>query len=129
MVGPKKPAEKEVNARDLLMRFSPAVEDAFRSIAVAARESEHFDAGIYEIVKGWSAGKPTTVHDIMITLPAVAGEVTAHVRATGDVAMKEAWDDLCPLFLLRNSMILANDSESQRVFSERRWNEHSAKFL
>jgi hypothetical protein len=95
MAGPKKPAEKEVNARELLVRFSPAVEDAFRSIAVAARDSQHFDGEICEIVKDWSAGKPTSVHTVMTSLPIIAGEVAAHVRATGDKSMNAAWEELC----------------------------------
>jgi hypothetical protein len=87
--------ENELNARDLQVRFSPEVQDAFRTIAVAARDSKHFDPDIYEIVKLWSSDKPTTVHDVMIALAPIAREVAAHVSATRDEAMKEAWDDLC----------------------------------
>jgi hypothetical protein len=87
--------EKALDARDLQVRFSPAVQDAFRSVAVAARASEHFDAGIYEIIKDWSSDKPTTIHDFMIVFPAIASEMTSHITSTRDSTMKEAWEDLC----------------------------------
>ena|SRR5271155_1078409 len=87
--------EKNIEARNLRVRFSPAVQDALRSITVAAQHSGTFDPDVYEIVKKWSGNKPTTVHDVMIGLPAIAGEVVEHLSATRDEAMKQAWDDLC----------------------------------
>jgi hypothetical protein len=95
MAGRFSHAENEISARDLRVSFSPAVQDALRSIAVAARRSQHFDQEIYEIVKAWSGEAPITVHDVMIALPAIAGEVARHLSATHDKAMKDAWDELC----------------------------------
>lgn len=86
--------KNEIDARDLRVEFSPAVQDAFRAIAVAASKSEHFDTGMYEIIKNWSNGKPTTVHDFMVAIVPVADEVTAHISRTDDQLMKGAWDDL-----------------------------------
>jgi hypothetical protein len=106
-------AENEVSARDLQVRFSPAVQDAFRSIAVAASKSERFDPGIYEIVKDWSSDKPTTIHDVMISLPAISGEVTAHITATRDEKMKEAWDELC-VQLPENGFTVSQSRQRQR---------------
>jgi hypothetical protein len=87
--------QKDIEARNLRVRFSPAVQDALRSLTVAAQHSNSFDRDIYEIVKNWSSNKPTTVHDLIIGLPAIAGEVMEHLSATRDEAMKQAWDDLC----------------------------------
>jgi hypothetical protein len=113
MAGPKRPAEREVDAKDLHVRFSPAVEDAFRAIVVAAKDSKHFDAGMYEILKDWSAGKATTIHTIMVALPSIAGEVAAHVRATGDTTVNAAWDDLC-LQLPENGFTITKSPNRER---------------
>lgn len=88
-------AENEINARDLRVTFSPQVREAFGDIAAIARLSEHFDSGMYEIVKDWSNGKRPSVHDVIIALPSIAGEVGRHIGATQDDRMTEAWDALC----------------------------------
>jgi hypothetical protein len=87
--------QKDIEARNLRVRFSPAVQDALRSIVVAAQHSSNFDPDICEIIKNWSSDKPTTVHDFIIAFPTIAGEVMEHLSATRDAAMKQAWDDLC----------------------------------
>jgi hypothetical protein len=105
---------KELEARDLQVHFSPAVQDAFRTIAVAARTSEHFDSGIYEIAKDWSSGKPTSVHDVMISLPVIAAEVMKHVAATRDQTMKEAWDDLSTQISEKNGFTVSQSLQRRR---------------
>jgi hypothetical protein len=88
-------AERELEARNLRVRFSPEVQDAFRSIAVAARDSQHFDPDIYEIVRDWSGDKPISVHDFMIAIGPICRELMAHISATRDESMVRAWDELC----------------------------------
>jgi hypothetical protein len=105
--------EKNIEARNLRVRFSPAVQDALRSITVAAHHSKAFDPDIYEIVKDWSSDKPTTVHDVIISLPAIAREVVQHLSATRDEAMKQAWDDLC-LQLPENGFTISQSLQNRR---------------
>ena len=105
---------KELEARDLQVHFSPAVQDALRTITVAARDSRHFDSGAYQIAKEWSSGKPTSVHDVMISLPAVAAEVMQHVATTRDETMKEAWDDLCTQIAEKNGFTVSQSLQRRR---------------
>jgi hypothetical protein len=105
--------EEQLDARNLSVRFSPPVQEALRSIAAASADSNHFDHGIQGIVEGWSNGKPTTVHDVMIALPAIAREVTNHVEATHDSVMKEALDELC-MQLPENGFTVARSAQRRR---------------
>ena len=86
--------QTELDAREQQLRLSPAVQDAFRTIAVAAKHSEHFDGDIYEIVKDFSNGKTITVRDFIISMPHIAEEVRNHLSANKDPRVEEAWSDL-----------------------------------
>ena len=87
-------AETKVNARELSLRFSENVKDAFRSLTVIAAKSPHIDQEVYSILKDWSGDQPTTVHDVMNAMPLVAEQVADHIRATGDEGAKDAWSEL-----------------------------------
>jgi hypothetical protein len=84
----------EVNARELKVRFSAPVISALADLAAAVHFSDHFDGGIYSIVQDWAAGKPTSVHDVFISIPAIASETMAHLNKTGDKRAEKAWNEL-----------------------------------
>lgn len=84
----------ELEARDIDVHFSPKVTQAFRDLAAAVHFSEHFDGDIRRIVQDWAAGKPKSVHDVLIALPSIAGETFRHIAATGDERAQEAWDEI-----------------------------------
>jgi hypothetical protein len=95
MTGQHSRRETGINARELQVSFSENVKDALRSLTQIAARSEHIDPETYSILKEWSGGKATTVHDVMIAMPLVAEQVAEHIRATDDEGAKDAWRDLC----------------------------------
>jgi hypothetical protein len=113
MAGRISHTENAIDARNLRVRFSPEVQDTLSDIAAIARLSEHFDSRIYEVVKDWSNGKRLNVHDVMIALPAVAGEVAKHISATKDGRMEEAWDQLSSQ-ILEDGFIISQSRQKQR---------------
>ena len=99
MAGKHAQREKELNARELHIHFSPQVKDAFRSLANATVDSREFDGDIHAVLKGFAGEKSFTLHDVMISLPAIAEEMAAHVHVSSDPAAKDAWRDLCDRML------------------------------
>ena len=84
----------EIDARDIKVHFSPAVRSAFGDLEAAVHFSEHFDGDILRTVQDYAAGKPKSVHDVLIVLPTIAGETMKHVKATGDKRAEEAWNEI-----------------------------------
>jgi len=84
----------EVDARDIKVHFSPAVTKAFGELEEAVRGSEHFDWDAHRILQDYAAGKPKTLHSVLIGLPVIAMETMKYGRATGDTSAEMAWDDI-----------------------------------
>ena len=76
-------------AGEYKVQFSPQVK-----LAAAVHFSEHFDPGILLTLQDWAAGKPTSVHDFFIAMPAIATETFAHVTGTGDKRAAEVWREV-----------------------------------
>jgi hypothetical protein len=85
----------ELDARGIEVHFSPRVTSAFADLAAAVHFSKHFDADALSILQDWVAGKCNSVHDVLISLPVIAEETAAHIRATGDKRAEEAWREIC----------------------------------
>jgi hypothetical protein len=84
----------ELDAGEIDVHFSPRVTQAFRDLAAAVHFSEHFDGDIKKIVEDWAAGKPKSIHGVLVALPSIAGETFKHIAATGDERAQEAWDEI-----------------------------------
>jgi len=105
--------ETELDARDLNVRFSPPVQTALKTLTVIALKSDWFDPEMHAILEEWSSGKPTTIHDVMITLPLIAEQTAEHIKATGDERAKDAWRDLCTQ-LPENGFIVSQSLQRKR---------------
>jgi hypothetical protein len=81
----------ELDPRKVEIHFSPEVQRAFGDLAAAVHSSEHFDPDMLKTVQEWAGGKPATVQDVMIALPALAQESLKHAQATGDNRAEAAW--------------------------------------
>lgn len=84
----------ELDARGIEVHFSLKVTQAFRDLAAAVHFSEHFDDGMLRTVQEWAAGKPKSLHGVLISLPLIASETFRHIAATGDQRAREAWDEI-----------------------------------
>jgi hypothetical protein len=94
MTGKLPHKETRLDGRELTVRFSEPVMEAFHELAEVAQNSKHFDPQVHAILKSWSNDKPTTVHDVINSLPLIAGQMAAHISATKDDAAKDIWDSL-----------------------------------
>ena len=85
---------EEINARNIMVQFSPAVTKAFGDLKEAVGDSKHFDWDALQMVKDYAAGKPKTLHSALIGLPSVAMATMEYVRMTGDRSAEVAWQDI-----------------------------------
>jgi hypothetical protein len=99
-------AASEIDPMNVVVKFSPQVTEAFGDLAAAVHFSEHFDGDMLRTVQDYAAGKPRSVHDILISLPVIASETFKHVHATGDQRASEAWSKI-GLEMLENGFTLA----------------------
>jgi hypothetical protein len=88
-------SQTKLDDRELQVRFSPAVREAFHALAHVASKSKHFDEGMFAILREWGEGKPATIHDVVVTFPLIAEQMADHISATHDEAVKDAWRELC----------------------------------
>ena len=88
-------SESELDARNIKIELSEPVRRAFRSLAVAVRRSEHFDQDMYDVMQDLSKEAPLTLHAFITCLPLIAEQMQEHVSSGQDVAVKDAWRDLC----------------------------------
>jgi len=84
----------EINANDFMVQFSPAVTKHFGDLEEIVRDNEHFDWDAHQIVKDYAAGKPKTLHSVLIGLPAIAMATMEYVRMTGDRSAEMAWQEI-----------------------------------
>lgn len=91
--GPK--TEIELNTRQLSLRFSPEVREAFHSLAEAVRGSNNFDPETYETLQAWGKEKQTNVHAVITSLPLIAEQMVDHLKVADDPKMTDAWRELC----------------------------------
>ena len=87
--------ETELDPRGVEIRFSPQVRSAFADLAASVHSSEHFEAGVREILERWAEGKTQSVHSFAIALPLIAENTFAHIHATNDKKAREAWEEIC----------------------------------
>jgi hypothetical protein len=76
------------------VHFSEGVRKAFRSLAAAVHFSEHFDPDMRDILDEWASGERTTVYNVLIAFPAIAGEAAKHIAATHDERAQHALTEL-----------------------------------
>jgi hypothetical protein len=84
----------ELDAKGIEIHFSPKMIQAFRDLAAAVHFSGDFDGSMLRTVQDLAEGKPTSLHGVLVSLPAIAGETFRHIAATSDERAREAWDDI-----------------------------------
>jgi hypothetical protein len=85
----------ELDARNIVLHFSPEMKRALGDLAAAVHHSEHVDPDVRKVLQHWAAGQKQTIHDVLIAFPLIAEETFRHIRATGDQRAEDAWREIC----------------------------------
>jgi hypothetical protein len=86
--------ETELNPRNIEIRFSPGVRNAFNDLDAAVHFSEHFDADMKGVLQRWAEGKTPSAHEFVTAIPLIAAETFRHIHATNDQKARDAWEDI-----------------------------------